>query len=476
MMKFSWRIFFLCLGVYVISLTITGIVVTENTYNRLLYAEVERSLEEEVNLHSTLTLYLLNSKRFAQEKIHIENYSSNLVDMFNTENNYLEVFDENMNLLATNSTKAWFLPRNELEIALQGQRNFILRRDGEQRFLFIADVLQVEDEKLILSFIKDITHIDRQRTEQYLFFLKTGIIGLLFVALISWALSKLVIRPIEELSSAAQNIASGNYKDRVKVTGKDEIGFLAEQFNIMADEVEQRINMLENESLRQQRFIDNLTHELRTPLTSIIGYADLLRKVDYDRELFTKSLNYIYSEGNRMLKLANTLMDVILLREKAFKLKKQPVLPLLNEVKGLLNVKAQEKGIQLQVIGEDLELPLEKDLLKGAIINLVDNAIKASRPGTVITLGVEQVQNKPCIYVADQGKGMDELEVRKVKEPFYRVDKSRSRKEGGLGLGLAICEQIVKVHGAELVIESQVGKGTKVKIIFEITRDFVTHG
>ena len=298
----------------------------------------------------------------------------------------------------------------------------------------------------------------------------------MFVALISWALSKLVIRPIEELSSAAQNIASGNYKDRVKVTGKDEIGFLAEQFNIMADEVEQRINMLENESLRQQRFIDNLTHELRTPLTSIIGYADLLRKVDYDRELFTKSLNYIYSEGNRMLKLANTLMDVILLREKAFKLKKQPVLPLLNEVKGLLNVKAQEKGIQLQVIGEDLELPLEKDLLKGAIINLVDNAIKASRPGTVITLGVEQVQNKPCIYVADQGKGMDELEVRKVKEPFYRVDKSRSRKEGGLGLGLAICEQIVKVHGAELVIESQVGKGTKVKIIFEITRDFVTHG
>ena len=121
-MKFSWRIFFLCLGVYVISLTITGIVVTENTYNRLLYAEVERSLEEEVNLHSTLTLYLLNSKRFAQEKIHIDNYSSNLVDMFNTENNYLEVFDENMNLLATNSTKAWFLPRNELEIALQGQR------------------------------------------------------------------------------------------------------------------------------------------------------------------------------------------------------------------------------------------------------------------------------------------------------------------------------------------------------------------
>lgn len=467
-MKFAWKIFLLCIGVYLISLTVISITVTENTYKSLLNKEVQRSIDEENNLQSTITLYLINNMKISKEKVNLHDYSQGIVDMFETENSYLEIFDKNLNLLVTNSTRAWFLPRKELDTALKGQKNFILRRDEEgKHHLFISDVIQVNEEKIILSFIKDISHIDEQRKEQYLFFIKIGILGLFFVACITWFISKFVIRPIEELSQTAQNIASGNYKERAKVIRNDEVGLLAEQFNIMATEIEQKINQLESDSERQQRFIDNLTHELRTPLTSIIGYAELLQKIDYNPDIFYKSLKYIQSEGSRMLKLSNTLMDVILLREKALQLKENSILPLLLEVKDIMKVKALEKEIEISVQGKDIMLSVDKDLFKGALINLVDNALKAGDRGQKIILGIEEEQDKVIVFVQDEGKGMEDWETQKVKEPFYRIEKSRSRKEGGLGLGLAITHQIVEGHEAELEIESQPGHGTKVSIVFE---------
>ena len=132
-----------------------------------------------------------------------------------------------------------------------------------------------------------------------------------------------------------------------------------------------------------------------------------------------------------------------------------------------MKVKAGEKGIQINVQGEDVKLLLDKDLFKGAVLNLVDNAINASEQGKNIVLGIENNRGKVIVFVQDEGKGMETWEMKKVKEPFYRIEKSRSRKEGGLGLGLAITHQIVEGHGAELDIESQPGQGTKVSISFQ---------
>jgi signal transduction histidine kinase len=465
-MKFGWNIFLLCMGIYIISLTVTGMVVTENTYKSLLKKEIERGLEEESNLHSTLALYLLNNQRIAREKIELKNYSKSIVDLVKTDRNYLEIFDEKLNFLATNAPRAWFFSREELDVALKGQKNFVLRRDEGKLYLFVSNVLEIDQEKIVLALIKDITHVDNQRREQYLLFMRAGLIGLVFVALITWGLGVLLLRPFRELSLTAQSIASGNYHVRAKVNRKDEVGLLAEQFNIMAEKIEQKMNLLKAEGQRQQRFIDNLTHELRTPLTSIIGYAEYLLKAKYDPEIFTKSLNYIYAEGNRMLKFAKTLMDMILVREKPLQLKEEQVMPLLIEVRDIMEVKGEKEGIALVVTGESAMLPLDRDLFKVAITNLVDNAINASQAGQRVTMGVEKIPGEICIFVADEGRGMEEWETKKVTEPFYRIDKSRSRKEGGIGLGLAIGYQIVEEHGARLEIVSKVGKGTRVNINF----------
>ena len=127
-------------------MTIVGIVVTENTYNSFASGN-RKKLRGRKQPSLTLTLYLLNNKRYNRDNLHIKDYSQSMVDIFKTEKGYLEIFDEHMNLLATNSPKIWPLPREELEAALAGKRNFILREDGAKHYLFISDELKINEEK-----------------------------------------------------------------------------------------------------------------------------------------------------------------------------------------------------------------------------------------------------------------------------------------------------------------------------------------
>lgn len=166
------------------------------------------------------------------------------------------------------------------------------------------------------------------------------------------------------------------------------------------------MEQLQLESVRQQRFVDNLTHESRTPLTSIIGYAELLQKIEYEPAIFQKGLQYIYTEGKRMLNLNNMLLDLTFYREKNFELLPQPVLPICREVQELTAVRAAEHAITIQICGENLVLPLEKDLLKSLLMNLVDNAIKASPNGGIIIIGMALEENRKLLYVQDFGRGM----------------------------------------------------------------------
>jgi signal transduction histidine kinase len=317
-----------------------------------------------------------------------------------------------------------------------------------------------------LCTIKDVTYIDDHKSTLYKYFLEAGAAGFAIVAFFTGLMSKVVLKPVNTLISASESIASGNFKERVKVRTKDEIGVLGKQFNIMAEEVENRIEELKEETERKQRFIDNLTHEMRTPLTSIIGYSDLMMNIKYDEATFRKSLGFIKSEGQRMLKMVTSLMEMILVRENKIEKKNHDIMYLLKEVFEVMTIKAEKKQVRLDIEGGNFSAAFDYDLLKGAVINLVDNAINACSPQDSVTLGSGEVESRPYIFIRDTGRGISSEELTRITEPFYRVDKSRSRKEGGAGLGLSICSEILRKHGARLEIESEIGKGTMVKIIF----------
>lgn len=212
----------------------------------------------------------------------------------------------------------------------------------------------------------------------------------------------------------------------------------------------------------QRQLIGSMSHELKTPLTAIKGYSETLLSVKLSQEQEEKALEYINRESGRLSRLSEKMMELTRLYEPECRiaLKKVSVETLFATVKESVSHRLQEKNMILQMEGEfqDRNKMLDSDLMTSFLINLVNNSIMASEPESTIYLGADE----HSLWVRDEGCGIPSEEMDKVRKAFYRVDKSRSRKSGNMGLGLALCEQIAAVHHGIMVIESEVGTGTKI--------------
>ena len=208
----------------------------------------------------------------------------------------------------------------------------------------------------------------------------------------------------------------------------------------------------------------SFAHELKTPMTSIIGYADLLRGQSLDDQEAQEAANYIFSEGKRLEALSWKLLDLLLMKHQDLTLiETDPAVPIGSLVAHLQPV-YRESGIVLQCRCESGLCRLEPDLFSSVLTNLLDNARKAlDRGGNIYVLGKRE---NGCyrIQVLDNGRGMPEEAIRHLTEAFYRIDKSRSRAQGGAGLGLTLCRRILELHEGTISFASREGKGTCVTV------------
>jgi signal transduction histidine kinase len=279
---------------------------------------------------------------------------------------------------------------------------------------------------------------------------------------------RLVLKPIAALKRSAGLIAAGIYDKRIEIAENDEVGELAAHFNSMAEAVESRVNELKNEADRREMFMSALTHELKTPMTSISGNAQTLLRTKMDDDERSDALMRIDAECLRVERLSQKLMQLIVLHQNdSIRLEPGSVNELLKSVEASCAQQLKQRGLKLKVTNSMDKLVMDKDLLSSLLLNLIDNAGKASRPGDTIELCVRGGE----ICVQDYGKGIPPDEISKITQPFYMVDKSRSRKAGGTGLGLAIADEIARLHGARLEFESEIGRGTKAKVVFERYED-----
>lgn len=271
------------------------------------------------------------------------------------------------------------------------------------------------------------------------------------------------IRPLLLLKDAAAAISEGNYQVRIDDSRKDEIGQLAKSFNHMATTVQENIEALTNTNETQRRMLGSLAHELKTPMTAIMGYADTLLTVRLSDRRREQALTYIGRECRRLSRLSVKMLELTELyeeKEQVVDFEKCQVRDLLENVRQLMKFKLSEKNICLETecIPEDLSWEMDQDMMVSFLVNLVDNAYKASENGGKIFMKADE----QGITVKDQGQGIPEEELNRVTEAFYMVDKSRSRSFGGAGLGLALCKEIAELHGARLIIKSIEGTGTSV--------------
>lgn len=320
-----------------------------------------------------------------------------------------------------------------------------------------------ESAGLTLYAVHDLADVTRR-----LRLLALGMLGVLLcvctpAVIVLYMLLRRTMKPLGSLSDSAKQIAAGAYEERAAVSGTDEVGLLAQDFNLMAEAVQEKINALAESEKQKTMFMADFSHELKTPLTAISGYAQTLRTVKLSEEDKEEALGYIYSESKRLDCLAKKMMRLMQL-DRTESLQMLPVdnQKLLDAVLATCQPAARAKDITLQIEKCSGIVRGDFDLLHDALCNLTDNAVKASEQGQTVRLSAEQ----DLLTVTDEGCGIPQGEIKNLTEPFYMVDKSRSRQSGSAGLGLSLVKQIMQLHGANLEIESTLGKGTQIHLRF----------
>ena len=302
-----------------------------------------------------------------------------------------------------------------------------------------------------------------QQVMLYLF-----IIFSLLAAIILYIILTRIFKPLELVIQSTSKIASGDYSERIRIKGKNELALMANNFNRMAEEIDQYVSHLKDEANRKQQFIDNLAHELRTPLTSIYGYAEYMQKAHLTDEDKFESLAVIREEAGYMRQMMNSMLELAKLRNYQPVMKEINIKELFKQVESSLELTFEEYQVELVIRPCDGQMMGQADLIKSLISNLCINAAKACTPsgGRVVLTGKKLSEDCIQMIVSDNGCGIATENICKLTEPFYQVDAVRNKMSQGIGLGLAIAKQIVESHQARLEIQSELGMGTEIKITF----------
>lgn len=306
-----------------------------------------------------------------------------------------------------------------------------------------------------------------RHTKNILFAAGVGVT--LMMAFFLFQFLNVIFRPLRQISGASAKIADGDYGSRIPVHGKDEISGVAHNFNRMADQIERQIRQLADAAEQKQQFVDNFSHELRIPLTAIYGYAEYIQKAPVSDEERYECTQFIMSECSRLQRMAYQLLDMALLRREEAKCSDCSVKKLFAQSEKAMHIRATEKGIKLTyVLSCDYIVRGNPEQLLIVLDNLIDNAVKASEAESEIRVSAYLEETHVVVEVEDQGIGMETAQLSHIREPFYRVDKARSRAAGGAGLGLAICERILQLYHIEMSFYSKPGSGTTVKLLFPV--------
>jgi signal transduction histidine kinase len=272
-------------------------------------------------------------------------------------------------------------------------------------------------------------------------------------------LSNSILKPLRRLSHAAWDLAHGNLGSRVEVSGRDEISELGGYFNYMAERIQ-------HSSQLQKDFVANVSHEIRTPLTSIEGFSQALLDdmVDTDEDR-TRYLNIIYDESRRLKRLLSQLLALSRIDAGAWVLHPSTLVlsEFVQDIVEKVQPQASEKEVSLRVETTPGMPPIEtdKDTIEQIIYNLLDNALKFTPQGGEVVLTTDPIPKGGArMQVSDNGQGIPEDEIEHIFDRFARVERSRSQRYGGSGLGLAVCRELLNLLGGRITVWSQPGRGS----------------
>lgn len=337
-----------------------------------------------------------------------------------------------------------------------------LFKTSQEHFLQITGTFYIEDDIFYLDTAKNISALYALREMHLQIYRILFLVVAALSAVLSFVTAHFLTGPLRHLSRVSRELAQGALEKRANIQSGDEMEALSKDFNSMAENLTQKIQELEEAMQQQERFMGSFAHELKTPMTSLIGYADLLRSCTLTKTEQLECAEYIFKEGKRLEQLSFQLLDLIVLKRKDFPLLRTNPAALLINAMQLIKEKLKHRNILFTFETEDGCCMLAPDLVQSLLLNLLDNAGNAIQESGRIH-AKQTMSEEGCRFeISDDGKGIPKEELDKITEAFYRVDKSRSRKHGGAGLGLSLCKEIAALHNGTITFISEPGTGTKV--------------
>ena len=341
-------------------------------------------------------------------------------------------------------------------------------RDGAQVYaVYRSDLL----DDLTLFSAYDLTGLYTDRTRSLYRYLLLEAVVLVCAAVVAVLASVWLTRPLKLLTRTSAEITAGAYDRRTGIKTQDEIGRLSESFDTMAEAVQEKVGALEESVQQREDFMGAFTHELKTPMTSILGYSDMLRTMQCEPDEQREAAGAIYHEAKRLEDLSQKLLQLLHLSEEPLTLVPTAMAPVLEAMGRAAEPFCRQKKITLDAPVCTATVRGNAELLVDLLLNLVHNAAKASEPGQTVrvTCLPDEEKKRLTVTVSDDGCGIPPEQISRLTEPFYMVDKSRARQNGGSGLGLALSQKIAVAHGTVLTITSVQGRGTQVSFTLMLT-------
>lgn len=458
-MKLRTKILISILFVSLTTLSVCSYYLVNRNHLDNIAREKERSLNDFTFIMNSLE----NGIDFQQSNDDLKLLFARYIEYYATREIKLMVYKNNEPYSAS-FTEIQRTKYNELLTVQKKTRQLQVIKDNDLHYFLVTGKF-AEAEEYTLIYARNISNIYELRTQSVYLSLLLAATLILLLGFLSYLYSNWITKPIEVLNRGANSVSEGNYSVRIIPT-KDEFNDLGNAFNQMATAVELRTKELEQKAKELQEFIDDLSHEMNTPLTSIQGYSEFLLNANATDVQKLKAADVIRQEARRMKDIYTKLMLITVIREQKPEFVSVLIEKLFSELEASFQLQLQEHNINLELYNDLESLIIDYTLIHMLISNLLKNSIQALPSGGTIQLKAYKEVNSSIIEVSDNGYGIPKDKINEITKPFYRVDKSRSRKTGGAGLGLSICKSIADLHQATLNISSTEGEGTKIKIIF----------
>lgn len=461
-MKFSFKLLLWTMIVMAIALGFSGFYFVNYVFETSLEREAGQALDENSILGFAFETAALNvpAKYDVLQDSTVEQIASNLETSGQSASRLLRLSDEDkVTLYASDGFEADDGLLLETSETTRTYRTILV---NDHYYIQTGSTVNALDRVLYLETLRDVSEVFSERELGFRVYRRVTVVMLCLGMVIMHLIASWLTKPIRLLTRATKRMAAGDYDYRASQISNDELGQLTHDFNRMAEALEENINKLEAEIQSREDFVGAFAHELKTPLTSIIGYADLLRSRKLDEEKSFLSANYIYTEGKRLEAMSIRLLDIMVTRHGQAQFQEVGAESLFIYLRDMFR---NHEGMEYVYSYDKAAVWAESNLIITVLINLLDNACKASEAGGRIeVLGKKEAEGYR-FTVRDYGIGIAGEELEKITQAFYMVDKSRSRSRNGAGLGLALSTEILALHKSKLEITSTLGEGTSISFL-----------